>query len=85
MPIETMLTTVDNPFNPFTQWDEWLAYDERKKHFTCSYLARIVKSSDELSQADEDLAIQSAIDEIVNDGTNVKYRKVSIEVNDIKE
>ena len=23
-----MLSTIDNPFDPFTQWDEWKRYDE---------------------------------------------------------
>lgn len=48
---EMMLTTIDNPFNPFTQWDEWKRYDEDKKYYTCSYLARIAKTSDDLSEA----------------------------------
>jgi hypothetical protein len=73
-----MLTTVDNPFDPFTQWDDWLAYDERKKHYTCSYLARIVHTSDELSQEDQHLAIEQAIDEIVKDNVNGLYRKVTV-------
>ncbi len=28
------LTTVDNPYDPFTQWDEWYAYDEGKGYAT---------------------------------------------------
>ena len=62
---QTMLTTIDNPFDPFTQFNEWNAYDESKGYYSCAYLARITKSSDELSQADEQLAIEDAIDEIV--------------------
>ena len=30
---EYMLSTIDNPFNPFTQWDDWLRYDEDKKYY----------------------------------------------------
>lgn len=61
----SMLTTLDNPYNPFTQFDEWLAFDEQKGYNTCNYLARIVKTSDELSEADQSLAIEEAIGEIV--------------------
>lgn len=72
-----MLTTIDNPFDPFTQFDEWFAFDEGMGYHTCSYLARIAKTSDELSQEDEDIAIESAIDEIVSINTLGIYKKVS--------
>jgi len=38
---EAMLTTIDNPFNPFTQFDEWKDFDETQGYYTCPYLARI--------------------------------------------
>lgn len=74
---EHMLTTVDNPFNPFTHFDEWQAYDELLGHHTSSFLARIVKSSEELSEPDQDIAIENAIDEIIRENVNGLYRKVS--------
>jgi hypothetical protein len=58
------LTTIDNPFNPNTQWDDWLRYDEDHGYYTLSYLARIAKVSDELSNTDYLMAIEQAIDEI---------------------
>lgn len=71
-----MLTTADNPFNPFTQFDEWQKFDESKGYYTCAYLARIVKTSDELSETDEALAIRQAIDEIVRLNVLGIYKKV---------
>lgn len=62
---EVMLTTTDNPFDPFTQWDDWYAYDEQMGYCSCGYLARIVP---DLSDFPEDLANKytvAAIDEIV--------------------
>ena len=73
---DMMLTTIDNPFNPFTQWDEWKRYDEDKRYFTCAYLARIAKTSDELSDADYTKAVENAIDEIVSLNINGMYRKI---------
>lgn len=61
----TMLTTIDNPFNPFTQYDEWYAFDVAHGYNTCAYLARVVKDSNDLSEADESLAISHGIDEIL--------------------
>ena len=77
---QTMLTTIDNPFNPFTQWEDWYAFDEGKGYHTCGYLARIAKSSDELSQVDEELAIQLAIDEIIELNVLGIYKKVTKEL-----
>lgn len=72
----SMLTTIDNPYNPFTQFDEWYAFDTSKGYNTCSYLARIANTSDELSQQDEDVAIESAIDEIIKLNVLGIYKKV---------
>jgi hypothetical protein len=72
-----MLTTVDNPYNPFTEWDEWYAFDARQGYHTPSFLARIVASSDELSEADQTLAIQLAIGEIVRENVSGIYKRVS--------
>lgn len=74
---EVMLTTIDNPYNPFTQFDEWFAFDESKGYYTCEYLARIARSSDELSPEDEALAINAAIDEIIELNVLGIYKKVS--------
>ena len=78
---EMMLTTIDNPFNPFTQWDEWKRYDEDMKYYTCSYLARIAKTSDDLSEVDYNKAIDDAIEDIVQLNINGMYTKVYEEKN----
>lgn len=71
-----MLTTVDNPYNPFTQFDEWIRFDESSGYFTTNYLARLTLSSGDLSDADQSSAIEHAIDEIVNENINGMYRKI---------
>lgn len=73
-----MLTTVDNPFNPFTHYSEWVNWDEQLcGYYTNSYLARVARVSDELSDADYDLAYEAAVDEIVRENVNGLYRKVA--------
>ena len=74
---EYMLTTVDNPFDPFTRFDEWNQYDIRMGYNTASFLDRIAVVSDELSDADQALAIQNAIEEIVQENVSGMWRKVS--------
>ena len=72
-----MLTTIDNPYNPFTQFDEWYEWDESSGYCTTSYLARLTITSNELSDVDQDSAIESAIEEIIAENINGMYRKVS--------
>jgi hypothetical protein len=72
-----MLTTFDNPYDPFTQFDEWYAMDESLGYHTTSYLARIVVTSDELSESDQVVARELAIDEIIEVNINGMYTKVS--------
>jgi hypothetical protein len=74
---EYMLTTVDNPFNPFNQFDEWYAWDRQAGYDTPSLLDRIAKGSDELSEADQAVAVQNAIDEVVKENVSGMHRKVS--------
>jgi hypothetical protein len=74
---ESMLTTVDNPYNPFTQFDEWYAFDTTNGYHSSAFLARIVKSSEELSEADQSMAIEEAIDEIVRENVLGLYRKIT--------
>ena len=50
--IESMLTTVDNPHDPFTEYTAWYAFDVAAGHHTNSFLARLVKTSDDLSDDD---------------------------------
>lgn len=71
-----MLTTVDNPFDPFTQFDEWYGFDESHGYHSTGLLARIVRTSEELSETDQDQAIEDGIEEIVKENVLGLYRKV---------
>ena len=74
-----MLTTFDNPFNPFEDFDSWFDFDIEKGYFSCNRLMRIANIADDMSEAEIDDEIERAIDEIIiNDITNT-YKKVSRE------
>lgn len=75
--VEHMLTTVDNPFNPYTHFDEWFAFDQQQGYNTSSLLARVTKMSEELSEADQSVELENAIDEIVRVNPSGLYRKVA--------
>ena len=76
MAIEIMLTTVDNPHDPFTDYDNWYQWDERAGYHTTSFLARILQTSNEISDADWDLAMDQAIEEIVKENVSGVHTKV---------
>ncbi len=73
----SMLTTIDNPYDPFDQFDEWYQYDLAKGYDTCGYLARLSNTSPELSELDQDQALENAIDEIVKENVSGVYKKVT--------
>lgn len=75
--VHYMLTTVDNPFSPFTHYDEWLAYDEMLGYFTNNLLARIARSSHDLSDLDYYQSIDEAIDKIVELNPSGVHRKLA--------
>lgn len=60
-----MLTTIDNPFDPFTQWQLWYNYDEQVGYHTCSYLDRIARTGTSQSDYERQQSIKYAMDEIV--------------------
>lgn len=81
---EVMLTTTDNPYNPFDNFDTWYAYDgllarQQGRPQVCSYLARIARTSSQMTEEMEQRAIETAIDEIVEFNITGKYRKITEE------
>lgn len=74
------LTTFDNPYDPFEQFTQWFLFDAEKGYNTCAYLGRIARTSDQLSDAENDMEIERAIDEIIKlDPFNI-YKKLKKEV-----
>lgn len=71
------LTTKDNPFSPFTQFEDWLTFDLDKGYNTCGYLSRIARTSNQLSDKENEKEIVRAIDEIVRYDPLNLYMRVS--------
>jgi hypothetical protein len=74
------LTTFDNPYNPFDEFEKWFLFDCEKGYNSCSYLARIAKTSEQFTDEENDKEVERAIDEIISlDFMNI-YKKVTKEV-----
>ena len=73
---ECMLTTVDNPFDPFEQFNDWFMFDIEKGYYTCSRLARVTNLSDTMSTVEIERENERAIDEIIKYDFLDVYKKV---------
>lgn len=59
------ITTIDNPFDPFDEFDKWFDFDIEKGYYTCSKLARIANVTDDMSPFEEEEEIERAINRII--------------------
>lgn len=76
METEIMLTTFDNPYDPFDDFVQWFMFDVGKGYYTCNLLARIARSSEEFSVSEDKAETERAIDQIIDhDFLNI-YKKV---------
>ena len=70
------LTTFDTPYNPITEFDKWFQYDEDHDYHSSGYLARIARTSNQMSDEENDIEIERAIDEIIDIDPFGIYTKV---------
>lgn len=76
MESERFITTTDNPFDYFTQFDEWNAWDQSRGYHTLSYLARVCSTSNEFDEVADEVEIDQAIDEILDFNVTGNYIEV---------
>lgn len=73
---ECMLTTFDNPFDPFEQQSDWFMFDIEKGYYTCNLLGRFAHFTDDMTQKEENEENERAIDEIIKHDFMNRYKKV---------
>ena len=78
----SMLTTKDNPYDPFDDFDNWFMYDIEKGYNTCGLLARIVRQSDSLSVEENEFESVKAMDWIIQHDVTGQFEIVSREIDD---
>ena len=59
------ITTVDNPFDPFDDFDHWFQFDTEKGYYPSSTLARLTNLRNDMSDAEEAEEIERAIDRLI--------------------
>lgn len=70
------LTTIDNPYDPFTEFSQWAIYDKDQGYNTSEYLARVADLSGNESETEENQIINDAIDFIIRTNPLKIYKKV---------
>ena len=74
--VEHMLSTKDNPYNPWLEPERWEEWDVSHGYFTLPLLGRVVVTSNDLSDVDVSLATEQAIEEIVEENVSGMHCKV---------
>lgn len=82
----TMVTTMDNPWNYFTNFDEWYAFDTShgydvigEPYNTLNYVARIAEEkglNSTMVPEEYEAVVNEAVDEIVKMNLTGNYRKI---------
>ncbi len=79
---EIRVTTVDNPYDPFTHWDQWLLFDTNAGYNTCGRLAKVTFISDAMTSDELYETVEEGINELIKTGSInkqgdiVEYKKV---------
>ena len=71
------LSTNDNPFDPFEDFDNWYLYDIEYGYYSCSKLDRIVKIKDDFTEIEISQETERAIDAIIKNDFTDKFIKVT--------
>lgn len=72
---DVFITTYDNPFDYFTQFDQWLNFDRQKGYHTLEYVGRLVRLAPDLSDKQEQIELENTFDKII-EWNGSFYKKV---------
>lgn len=79
---QVRVTTIDNPYDPFKEWDQWYYYDISNGYNTCERLASISLTSDQFTEEENNEQLEEAINKMIKIGTFnkkgefIEYKKV---------
>lgn len=74
---ETMLTTVDNPFNPFDDFDSWFMFDIEKGYNTCGRLMRLAVITEDMSDKEVSDEVDRAMNRLIQADPLDIFKKIT--------
>lgn len=72
---DVFITTYDNPYDYFKQFDQWLDFDRQKGYFTLEYVARLARLAPDLSEEEERIEMENTFDKMI-EWNGSFYKKV---------
>ncbi len=70
------VTTEDNPYDFFTQFDQWHSFDTEKGYNTLNYVARVAQTDSDMSEKEYEEAVEEAVNDIVRINLTGNYKKI---------
>jgi len=74
-----LLTTVDNPYHPIDELEQWLAFDEEHGYYTNQRIAKVHQHSLHLTDAENQRIVNGIIDDFIRLDETGLYKKIVIE------
>lgn len=80
-----MLTTIDNPFNPFVDYASWLSFDKENHYDSAERVMRIAELEEGMTEVEEQKEIERAINEVIKHDFLHIYTSVSQELTPVED
>ena len=80
MDIRPYITTIDNPYNPCTEYDAWYQFDTINGYYSDSRVARLYDYKFDDLEIEKELDYEKAIDELIKIDILDIYKKIYIDI-----
>jgi hypothetical protein len=74
-----LLTTVDNPYHPIDQYDDWRQFDMEHGYYTEQRLAKVAATSYSLTDLENQRNINAAVDDFIRLDELGLYKRIVVE------
>lgn len=80
--VRCFLTTFDNPYSPYEQFEQWYQYDMDHGYNSSGLLMRLAETSSQFTDNENAYEIERAIDRIIAVDPINNYKKLKITIDD---